>query len=157
MALSRDQLPQQATRLRAAAVQKHAELTAEAVVEQIARGALYDPGDFVDAAGNYKPVHELTEAQRQCIASVEVILKNAAAGDGVVDRVLRYKFVDRAKFVDMAAKLHGLLVSRIDATVNVEAIGARLDAARLRAAKAGVLNGGLTGLEAEGRARTRMS
>jgi len=127
--------PKRATRARLAAVQKHAEFTAEVVVEQMARGALYDPGDFVDEDGNYKPLHKLTEAQRQCIASVEVVLKNVAAGDGIVDRVLRYKFVDRAKYVEMGARHHALLVDRVDATLNVTAIGARLDAARLKAAK----------------------
>ena len=122
------------TRLRAAAVQKHAELSAEATIEQIARSALFDPRDFSDAQGNYKPLHELTEAQAQCIASVEVVLKNAAAADGFVDRVLRLKFVDRLKALELAAKYHGLLLTRIEATMEVQEIGRRLDAGRLRAA-----------------------
>jgi len=43
--------PHAATRLRAAIAQQHAELSAEATIEQIARGALFDPRDFVDAQG----------------------------------------------------------------------------------------------------------
>lgn len=127
--------PQLATRLRAVAIQQHAELTAEATVEQIARGALYDPGVFFDEHGDLVPLYKLTEAQRQCIAGVEVVMKNAAAGDNKVDRVLKYKLVDRSKFVEQAAKLHGLLVTKIDATMNVQGVGQKLDAARLRAAK----------------------
>jgi hypothetical protein len=127
--------PQAATRARAALVQQHAELSQEAVVEQMARGALYDPRGFFDTKGNLIPLHKLTEAQAQCIAGFEVVMKNAAAGDDKVDRVLKYKLVDRAKFVEMAAKLHGLQITKIDATMNVQEIGRRLDAARLRAAK----------------------
>jgi len=127
--------PQLATRLRAALIQQHAELDALATVEQIARGALYDPGVFFDDQGDLVPLRQLTEAQRQCIAGVEVVMKNAAAGDNKVDRVLKYKFVDRAKNVEMAAKLFGLLVTKIDATMNVQGVGQKLDAARLRAAK----------------------
>ena len=115
-------------------LQQHAELSAEATIEQIARGVLFDPRDFFDAQGHPKPLHELTEAQAQCIASVEVVLKNAAAGDGVVDRVLRLKFVDRLKALELAAKYHGLLLTRIEATIEAEEIGRRLDAGRLRAA-----------------------
>jgi hypothetical protein len=127
--------PYAPTRLRAALIQQHAELTAEATIEQMARGALFDPGDFFDKKGNLIPLHKLTEAQRQCIAGFEVVMKNAAAGDNKVDRVLKYKLVSRAHFVEMAAKLHNLLVTRIDANVNVQETGRRLDEARLRAAK----------------------
>jgi hypothetical protein len=127
--------------LRAAFIQQHAELTAEATVEQIARGALYDPGAFFDTHGDLVPLHKLTEAQRQSIAGFEVVMKNAVAGDGKVDRVLKYKLVDRAKYVEMAAKLHGLQITRIDATMNVQETGQRLDAARLRAAKANAAKG----------------
>ena len=77
-----------ATRVRAEMVQTHAELDAQTVIEQMARGALYDPGAFLDAAGNFKPLSELTEAQRQCIAGIEFVMKNATAGDGQIDRVL---------------------------------------------------------------------
>lgn len=119
-------------RARAEAIQRHVELDAAAVIEQIARGALYDLGDLFDEHGDIKPLHTLTEAQRACIAGMEFVMKNAAAGDGAIDRVLKIKLVDRAKFVDMAGRYHALFRDKLDVTVTE--VGAKLDAARLAAA-----------------------
>jgi len=161
------QPPHLATRLRAAIIQEHAELDAVTVIEQMARGALFNPkGLYYDhdgveryaadgpldsfgnpswrkgdvkrewSVGDLKPLHELTEAQAQCIAGVEVVMKNAVAGDGKIDRVLKYRFVSREKFVEMAARYHSLLVDRVDATLQVQGVGQKLDQARLRAAQA---------------------
>ena len=51
-------------------MQQHAELTAEAVVEQIPRGSLYDPGDFFDRKGNLIPLHKLTEADGALVRAI---------------------------------------------------------------------------------------
>ena len=40
-------------------------------------------------------------------------MKNAEAGDGHVDRVLKVKLVDRARYVEMAAKHFQLLMENI--------------------------------------------
>lgn len=168
--------PQAATRAKLAAIQRSAELDAETVIEQMARGALYDVGrlhyseagqELYDAdgpllrdpvtrlpvhdttgqvvhewrkgdvkrswsAGDLKPLHELDEADRAMIAGFEVVMKNATAGDGVIDRVLKVKLVDRSKYVEMAAKYHSLLVERVELT---DTVGSRLDAAREAARK----------------------
>lgn len=162
--------PQLRTRERAKAIQRHAELTAETVVEQIARGALFDVGRLFYAkagfelyesdgpevrstvmrdgqaieilapawrkgevkrrweAGDVRPLNDLTEEERSCIAGVEVVLKNAEAGDGITDRILKYKLEPRSKYVEMAAKYHSLLVEKVD--VSVTDVGSKLDAAR---------------------------
>jgi len=152
-------------RERLKAIQLHAEIDAAATVEQIARGALYDPRDYYYAEGGWelyesdgplkqdvlggwspswkkgeikrtwakgdlKPIHELTEAQAQCIVGVEVVMKNAVAGDGQIDRVLKYRFAPREKYVELAARYHGMLLDRSELTVNVQAVGAKLDEAR---------------------------
>lgn len=126
------------TRERLKAIQRTAELDAEVVIEQIARGALYDPRNLFDQQGNIKPIHKLTEAEASCIAGFEIVLKNAAAGDGVVDRVLKVKLTDRAKYVEMAAKYHSLLVDKVEVDVNVQLVGSKLDKARLAAARRNV-------------------
>jgi hypothetical protein len=78
----------------------------------------------------------LTEAQRFMIAGFETVMKNAAAGDGVIDRVLKVKLVDRAKYVELAAKYHALLVQKVDVNVTRSAPGSmRRDCARRRATK----------------------
>jgi len=59
-------------------------------------------GDFFDKEGNLKPLHELTDAQQACISSREVILKNAQAGDGKVERVLKIRLWDKISALEMA-------------------------------------------------------
>lgn len=129
---SRKGKPNRVTSL-AAQKLRDTEMTADATVEAIRRGAFADIGDCFDKAGNLKSLHEMTEAQRWMIAGIEVVMKNAAAGDNQVDRVLKIKWADRSKYVDLAAKYHKLLVEVLD--VNVTEVGSRLDAARLAAAQ----------------------
>ena len=82
------------------------ELTAEVAVETIRRGAFYDIGDLFDQHGALRPLHTLTEAQRAMIG-FEVVMRKAAAGDGTVDRVVKVRFVDRARYVEVAANITG--------------------------------------------------
>ena len=58
--------------------------------------------------GRPTPLHLVTYEEQMPIASYEIILKNAEAGDGHMDRVLKVKLQDQAKYVEMAAKYFGL-------------------------------------------------
>lgn len=127
--------PRLQTRVRAELIQKHAELDAETVIEQIARGALFDIGDLYDENGDLRPLHSLTEAQRQMIQGIEVVMKNAAAGDGKIDRVLKIKLADRAKYVEMAAKYHSLFIEQVKISGEPELIAALLSGRQRAAAK----------------------
>lgn len=93
---------------------KDAELSADATVEAIRRGAQYDIRAFFDAKGNLRPLKDLSEAEAWAIAGFEVVIKNVTAGDGQQDTVAKIKLVDRAKYVDMAAKHFGLLIEKIE-------------------------------------------
>jgi hypothetical protein len=95
------------------------ELTADVTVEAIRRGALFDIGKLFDNKGNLRPIHTLTEDERFCIAGVEVIIKNAEAGDGHTDRVHKIKVADRARYVEMAAKYHSLLIEKHEVKGNL--------------------------------------
>lgn len=106
-------------------------LSVESTVESIRRGQQYDIRRLLDEKGNFKPVHKLSEEEAWCIAGVEVIVKNAEAGDGHTDRVLKLKFIDRRGYVELAARHQGMLHDKVD--VNVTEVGAKLDAARLAA------------------------
>lgn len=81
--------------------------------------------------GDLKPVSELTEAQAQAIVGMKVVMKNATAGDGKIDRVLEYKFAPRDKYVELGAKYRGMLVDQVD--VRITDAGTALDKARARA------------------------
>ena len=65
-----------------------AELSAVRVLEEMRRLAFASVLDLFDAQGDMRPLHTLTREQAACISSIEVVMKNAAAGDGKVDRVL---------------------------------------------------------------------
>lgn len=86
------------------------------------------------SVGDMKPLHELTEAQRWNIAGIEYVMKNATAGDGQIDRILKLKISDRTKYVELAAKYHSLLTEKIEISGDAELL-AKLDAGRLRNAK----------------------
>lgn len=104
------------------------ELTVESTVEAIRRGQQYDIRALLDDQGNFKPIRDLTESEAWCIAGVEVVIKNAAAGDGHTDRVLKLKFVDRGRYVELAARHQGMLHDKVD--VSLTDVGAKLDVAR---------------------------
>ena len=91
-----------------------AEVTAQQVKDRIALLAFQDVREFFDANGNLKPVTEFTEGAAARIASFEVIKKNAASGDNVVDTVHKIKTVDAIKNLEMLAKHFGLLVEKIE-------------------------------------------
>lgn len=90
------------------------DVTAERVKSRLAALAFSDIRGFYDAAGNLKPLHSLTEEQAAAIAQFEVIKKNAAAGDGVVDTVHKIRVTDQLKALEMLAKHFGLLTERVE-------------------------------------------
>lgn len=110
------------------------ELTVEATVEAMRRGQQYDIRRLLNKDGNFKPLHELSEQDAWCIAGAEVIVKNAEAGDGHTDKVLKLKFIDRGRYVEMGAKYHGLLTEKVELSGD-DALIQALMAGRKRAAE----------------------
>lgn len=109
-------------------------LTVESTVESIRRGQQYDIRRLLDERGNFKPLHQLTEEEAWCIAGAEIIVKNAKAGDGHVDEVLKVKFVDRGRYVELAARHLGMLNDKLELKGD-DALMAALQAGRKRAAE----------------------
>lgn len=120
--------PNNRTKAIKARVLRDEALTVESTVEAIRRGQQYDIRRLLDGTGNFRAIHQLSEEEAWCIAGVEVIIKNAEAGDGHTDRVLKLKFVDRGRYVELAARHKGMLNDKLD--VSVTEVGAKLDAAR---------------------------
>jgi phage terminase small subunit len=90
-----------------------AELSAVRVLEEFRRLAFLDMRSFFDANGNMKPMGELTADQGAALAGLEVIVKNAEAGDGVTDRVHKFKVWDKTRALDSLAKHFGLLTENV--------------------------------------------
>jgi phage terminase small subunit len=89
-------------------------LTAARVLEELRRLAFVDLRGFFDPAGNLKPIHELTAEQGSALAGLEVIKKNAAAGDGIIDTVHKFKVWDKTRTLEALSKHFGLLVERVE-------------------------------------------
>lgn len=114
-------------------VLRKAELTTEHTIESIARGALYDPRAFFDKDGNLRPIKDLSEAEAWAIAGFDVCTRNVASGDGHQDTVVKVRFIDRARYVELAAKWLGMLVERVELSAS-SALLERLDRGRQRLA-----------------------
>ena len=72
------------------------------------RIALFDPKDLFDAEGNILPLPDWPPDARACIAGVELILKNAKAGDGIIDEVLKLKFWNKNDAIKLDYEAYGL-------------------------------------------------
>lgn len=55
---------------------------------------------FFDANGNLLPVQDLDTEQGACLASVEVLIKNAKDGDGRTDEVHELKLWDKTRAIN---------------------------------------------------------
>lgn len=97
-----------------------ADLTAARVLEEFRRLAFVDLRGFFDADGNLKPVAELTPEQGSALAGLEVIKKNAEAGDGVIDTVHKFKVWDKTRTLESLAKHFGLLTEKVEHSGGLE-------------------------------------
>lgn len=114
---------------------ERADLSAIRILEELRRLALVDATGFFHPDGSTKGPHELTPEQGACLASFEVVIKNAEAGDGITDVIHKFKLWDKTKALEMLAKHFALLTD----VVRVEQQGSleiRLVAGRMRVAEA---------------------
>lgn len=93
---------------------KSADLTAVRILEELRRIGLSDMRSFFTEDGNLKKLNELTEDQGACLASFEVIKKNAEAGDGHTDVVHKFRVWDKLKALEMLAKHFALLTEKLE-------------------------------------------
>lgn len=84
-------------------------IRADRVLEELGRIGFVDMRGFWDERGNLKDIKDLDEIQGAVLAGFEVIKKNAAAGDGVVDTVHKIKVWDKPKALETLARHLGLL------------------------------------------------
>ena len=93
---------------------KSADLTATRVLEELRRLAFSDVRGLFDERGNLRPLHELNDEQAAAIASLEVVIKNAKAGDGETDTIHKIKVWDKTRSLEMLAKHFALLTERVN-------------------------------------------
>lgn len=90
-----------------------AELTGQMVKDRLRLLAFQDIRTLIDEQGNLRPIHTLSDDAAPMVAGMEIIIKNAAAGDGVTDRVHKVKIVDPVKPLELLAKHFGLLIEQV--------------------------------------------
>jgi hypothetical protein len=89
-------------------------ITPERTLLEIARIAYSDVASFFNDDGTLKKPQELDEDQRGFFAGFEAIVKNAHAGDGKMDRVVKVKLWDKPKALEILAKRFGLLTEKVE-------------------------------------------
>lgn len=89
-------------------------LNAQRVLEEYCRLAFVDIRSFFNENGNLVPMEQWTPVMGATVASMEVVIKNAAAGDGVTDRIFKFKLWDKTKALEALAKHFGLLTEKIE-------------------------------------------
>jgi phage terminase small subunit len=105
------------------------------LLQELGRIALSQAPAFFDpATKDAKHPCDLTADEGACLAGFEVLIKNAAAGDGVTDTIHKFKLWDKVRALELYMKHYGMLVDKIEIKDGLaEARVARLVAARKRA------------------------
>ena len=89
------------------------DLSAVRILEELRRLATVDVRSFLRPDGILKPMSEWTPEQGAAVSSMEVIIKNAAAGDGITDTIHKFKLWDKPRSLEMLAKHFALLTEQM--------------------------------------------
>ena len=121
-----------------AAIQKKhlqaADLSATRTLEEMRRLGFSNIKTLFDEQGNLRPISALTDEEAACVASVEVIIKNAEAGDGHTDTIYKVKLWDKVRTLEMIAKHFALLIEQVHLISDDELL-AHLDQIKARNAQ----------------------
>jgi hypothetical protein len=81
-------------------------------LRELAALAYADPGELFDESGNLRPIKDMPKGIRSMIGQIEIVKKNAEAGDGATDIVHKIKMWDKVPALGMLLKHLGLLIER---------------------------------------------
>lgn len=82
--------------------------------------AYSDVRQLFDEHGNLKPMKDWPDSIAPAVASVEIVKKNLAAGDGMTDTVHKLRLWDKPKNLEMLFKHLGLLIERLNHSGKIE-------------------------------------
>jgi len=91
-------------------------------LREAARLAYSDIRDLFTAAGNLKPIQQWPDHAAAAVAGVEVVIKNAEAGDGHTDRIHKIKIWDKPKNIELLFKHLGLLKETLEHSGTLEIV-----------------------------------
>lgn len=96
------------------------DISAERVLNEMARMAFSNVTCILDKEGNLLPPSEWPPDFTPAIKSVQVIKKNAKAGDGIIDDVLKVDLWPKDRVLEMLGKHLGLLKERVEHSGGIE-------------------------------------
>lgn len=91
-----------------AKIESKLEVSAERVLQEIARLAFADPRKMFDDNGNLIPIHQLDADTAATIGGFEVVSKSISGGEQEVEHVHKFKVWDKNVALDKLAKNLGL-------------------------------------------------
>jgi hypothetical protein len=93
-----------------------------------------DITDFHDPHGNFLPMSQWPDFARVAVVGHDIVIKNAAAGDGHTDTVLKLRLHNKRDVAELIAKLRGKFTEKVRLETD-EKLLALLDAGRRRNAE----------------------
>ena len=106
-----------------------AEITAEVILQEIYKLAMYDPGNLYDEAGNQIPVHRLDDVTRAAVSSVEdVTQETGTKAKRVITRRQRIKLADKGANLERLGKHLKLFGAESEFSASVTGAGVGTDA-----------------------------
>lgn len=87
-------------------------VTAADVLRELSYLAFHDPTSIYGANGDLLPIAQWPTRTRQAVSQMEIVLKNAEAGDGHIDRVLKVRFEPKSKPLELLARHLAMLIDR---------------------------------------------
>lgn len=87
------------------------EITAERVLQELAKLAYHDPGNLYDEQGKLKPVYLLDDVTRAAVASVEVEEKSTRGSRSITKKV---KLADKGQNLERLGRYLKLFTDRIE-------------------------------------------
>jgi hypothetical protein len=91
----------------------------ERVLSEVGCIAFVRAGDLCDEQGLMLPIKQLPAYVQAAVAQQETLRGNVEQGDGRSDRLVRVRFVDKARMLEMLAKHHGLLNENVRLTAKI--------------------------------------
>jgi len=107
------------------------EITADKVVQEIAKLAFTDIGDYLNEDGDMKPLEELTPAQRKGIQEISDV--SYGSGDSKTTR-RKFKLADKRSNLELLGRHMRMFVDKVEVGGDEDLVAA-LTAARQRVAK----------------------
>jgi phage terminase small subunit len=122
----------QAIQARSREMMRRVEVSEMRVKEELSAIAFARPLDIFDAAGNLRPPADWPEALQACVSQVEVVRRNLTTGDGKVDTVIRVRFWDKTKALEMLGRHLAMFADRVDIEISQADLAAKIQQGRER-------------------------